>query len=194
MKRCGISEQALKNCTFEEWQTPEAWQKTALDIAQEYVRRMLGDPGFSAWLIISGRPGAGKTKLCTTVFRTLVEAGKSGRYLSWRDFSRKAKSVANDGEKFEAMANQAKRPWIVYIDDFWKGQITAADIHLAFEIINDRYISGKPTILSSELSLDAIVRGDEAIGSRMVERSEGFYIDCSRVKNWRFHSAGEGGA
>ena len=71
------------------------------------------------------------------------------------------------------------------LDDFWKGEIRPADVHLAFELINARYISKKPTILSSENTLEAILRGDEAIGSRLFEMAGGYYMDCSRARNWR---------
>ena len=185
MKRSGLPETVLQDCTFDRWQTPENWQATALQKAKEYYYQALSDPGFPAWFVMSGRPGSGKTRLCSTLFRAMVEKGKRGRYLSWRDFARQAKSTANDGERFAALTAQAKKPPLVYIDDFWKGQITPADVHLAFEIINDRYASGKLTILSSELTLEAILRGDEAIGSRLYERSKGYYVDCSRAKNWR---------
>ena len=185
MKCSGLPETTLQECTFDRWQTPENWQRTALQKAQDYLYQALSDPGFSSWFVMSGRPGSGKTRLCSTLFRAMVEKGRRGRYLSWRDFARRAKSIANDGEKFAALTAYAKKPPLVYIDDFWKGQITPADVHLAFEIINDRYASGKLTIFSSELTVEAILRGDEAIGSRLYERSKGYYVDCSRAKNWR---------
>lgn len=185
MRRSGLPETVLQDCTFDQWQTPDAWQKTALQKAKEYLQNAMSDPAFSAWFIMSGRPGCGKTRLCSTLFRSMVEQGRRGRYISWRDFARQAKASANDADRFADLAAQVKKPPLVYIDDFWKGQVTPADVHLTFEIINDRYASGKLTILSSELSVEAILRGDEAIGSRLYERSKGYYIDCSRAKNWR---------
>ena len=98
---------------------------------------------------------------------------------------RRAKAVGNDRDDFREETEPLKNTPLLYLDDFWKGEIRPADVHLAFELINARYISKKPTILSSENTLEAILRGDEAIGSRLFEMAGGYYVDCSRARNWR---------
>ena len=183
MDRSGIPPDALAACTWENWKTPENWQRRALAMAQDYVQQIAaGDP---SWFIICGTPGCGKTTLCTTIFRAIVEGGKPGLYVSWREFARRAKAVGNDRDDFREETEPLKNTPLLYLDDFWKGEIRPADVHLAFEMINARYISKKPTILSSENTLEAILRGDEAIGSRLFEMAGGYYVDCSRARNWR---------
>lgn len=183
MDRSGIPPDALAACTWENWKTPENWQRKALAMAQDYVQQIAaGDP---SWFIICGTPGCGKTTLCTTIFRAIVEGGKPGLYVSWREFARRAKAVGNDRDDFLEETEPLKNTPLLYLDDFWKGEIRPADVHLAFELINARYISKKPTILSSENTLEAILRGDEAIGSRLFEMAGGYYMDCSRARNWR---------
>ena len=183
MDRSGIPPDALAACTWENWKTPENWQRKALAMAQDYVQQIAaGDP---SWFIICGTPGCGKTTLCTTIFRAIVEGGKPGLYVSWREFARRAKAVGNDRDDFREETEPLKNTPLLYLDDFWKGDIRPADVHLAFELINARYISKKPTILSSENTLEAILRGDEAIGSRLFEMAGGYYVDCSRARNWR---------
>lgn len=183
MDRSGIPPDALAACTWENWKTPENWQRRALAMAQDYVQQIAaGDP---SWFIICGTPGCGKTTLCTTIFRAIVEGGKPGLYVSWREFARRAKAVGNDRDDFREETEPLKNTPLLYLDDFWKGEIRPADVHLAFELINARYISKKPTILSSENTLEAILRRDEAIGSRLFEMAGGYYMDCSRARNWR---------
>lgn len=183
MDRSGIPPDALAACTWENWKTPENWQRRALAMAQDYVQQIAaGDP---SWFIICGPPGCGKTTLCTTIFRAIVEGGKPGLYVSWREFARRAKAVGNDRDDFREETEPLKNTPLLYLDDFWKGEIRPADVHLAFELINARYISKKPTILSRENTLEAILRGDEAIGSRLFEMAGGYYVDCSRARNWR---------
>ena len=177
MDRSGIPPDALAACTWENW------QRRALAMAQDYVQQIAaGDP---SWFIICGTPGCGKTTLCTTIFRAIVEGGKPGLYVSWREFARRAKAVGNDRDDFREETEPLKNTPLLYLDDFWKGEIRPADVHLAFELINARYISKKPTILSSENTLEAILRGDEAIGSRLFEMAGGYSMDCSRARNWR---------
>ena len=94
MDRSGIPPDALAACTWENWKTPETWQRTALAMAQDYVQQIAA--GDTSWFIICGTPGCGKTTLCTTIFRAIVEGGKPGLYVSWREFARRAKAVGND--------------------------------------------------------------------------------------------------
>ena len=68
-----------------------------------------------------------------------------------------------------------------------KGQEpTTGDVNLAFELINARYADPtKLTIISSELPVAEIVDIDEAVGSRIYERSKAHYADLSGRQNWR---------
>ena len=66
---------------------------------------------------------------------------------------------------------------MLYIDDLFKGNVTGADLNLAFQLINARYNDRKLiTILSSELTLSEIIEQDEALGGRIYERARGFVL------------------
>lgn len=74
-----------------------------------------------------------------------------------------------------------KKVKVLYIDDFFKGSVTSGDINLAFELLNSRYISpDKITIISSELTIEQILKYDAAIGGRIAERA-GEYISLLRT-------------
>lgn len=190
MRRCGIAPEVLDACTWENWQKPDAWQKRAEEMGRAFVRQVLEEPGFSGWFVAAGRPGCGKTRLCSTILREILLGGRRGLYISWRDFSRQAKGVANDAERFRALVDPIKDAPILYCDDLLKGHVTRPDMGLIFELVNERYAAGRPTIISSELTIDTIIRGDEGIGSRIAEKSRGFYLDLSRARNWRLDRAG----
>jgi DNA replication protein DnaC len=59
---------------------------------------------------------------------------------------------------------------------------SAPDKRLAFELINYRYVNRLPTIISSEWHIADLSDFDEATGSRIAERSDGFCLDISRDK------------
>ena len=62
---------------------------------------------------------------------------------------------------------------MLYIDDLFKGDSetpSKQDIKLAFDLISSRYDSQLPTIISSERTIADIVKIDESIASRIVER------------------------
>lgn len=102
----------------------------------------------------------------------------------------RAKAAVNDEAEYQQIVEPLKMVRVLYIDDLFKtgrGQEpTAADVNLAFEILNARYNdSRKITILSSEWTLESILNLDEGVGSRIYERTKGYYFDLTGRKNWR---------
>ena len=168
----------LEDYRLDNYETPEPWQESALAKARQYAE----DPGKS-WFYIYGLPGTGKSHLCTGICGALLESGHDVRYMLWRDVSRELKAVVND-TAFNELAAPYKRCAVLYIDDFLKGGMGDADKRLAFELLNSRYNSRRPTLISSELSIDAVLDWDEAIGSRIYERAKGYVIHANG-QNWR---------
>lgn len=168
----------LEDYRLDNYETPEPWQESALAKARQYAE----DPGKS-WFYIYGSPGTGKSHLCTGICGALLESGHDVRYMLWRDVSRELKAVVND-TAFNELAAPYKRCAVLYIDDFLKGGMGDADKRLAFELLNSRYNSRRPTLISSELSIDAVLDWDEAIGSRIYERAKGYVIHANG-QNWR---------
>lgn len=137
------------------------------------------------WLYISGRPGSGKSHLCTAMCAELINRGCETLYILWRDESVSLKSSVVDKEIYEPRIRKLKTISVLYIDDFFKGKYTDADVNLAFEIINARYNNkALRTIISSELPIATMMEIDEALGSRIYERSRGFNLKAPE-ENWR---------
>lgn len=197
-EKSGLSE-LLKRYTLENWQCREQWQANLRRAVEEYAQKREG------WLYISGRPGTGKTHICTALCDLLLKQGLSTRYMLWRDVSVRAKAVVNDEDAYQEIVRPLKRATVLYIDDFFKmgktrdrsGQRIAADptvgdVNLAFEIINARYNDSRLlTIFSSEMRLNPeILDIDEGLGSRIAQRTSGRNFDLSDKRNWRLISAG----
>ena len=147
----------------------------------------------SEWLFMGGQVGAGKTHLCTAVVGKFFSMGKAARYMLWRDESPVLKAVVNSAEEYLAAMEPLKTAEVLYIDDLFKTERgkspTEADIKLAHELLNYRYINRNlVTIISSELLIDDLIDIDEAIGSRIYELSKQNYcvqIGYNRDKNFR---------
>lgn len=183
LSRSGLTN-VLDTYTWERWQCREPWQEQVLRIAKGYAEQPEG------WFLAAGRPGTGKTHICTAICGELLKRGIEVRYLLWRDFTTKAKAIVNDDTEYRELVEPFKRVPALYLDDLFKtgrGQEpSVGDCNLAFELLNARYADpGKVTIISTELSIQRLLDVDEAIGSRIYERSKGHYIDLSTKQNWR---------
>lgn len=177
---------ALTRYTFDSFETPEPWQKEMKERALAFLAE-----GGGAWFMAAGAVGSGKSHICTALCGALLDAGLEVRYMLWRDESARLKALVNDAEAYGRAVEPLKTARVLYIDDFLKTQtgreVTAADVNLAFEILNARYLNSRlTTVLSAEKSVEDILNIDEAVGSRIFERCRGYYVYLSGGgKNWR---------
>ncbi|MBO5008357.1 MAG: ATP-binding protein [Clostridia bacterium] len=177
----------IKKYTLDTYQTPCDWQKSMKKAAIEYIQNP------KTWFFAGGQAGSGKTHLCTAITAELMYKGKSVRYMPWRDCIIPIKANVTNSEEYLKLTEPLKTVDVLYIDDFFKtpGSVpTAADINIAYEILNYRYNADLITIITSEKNLDEIMRIDIATGSRIFERSKGtsFIISEDKDKNWRIKS------
>lgn len=185
----------IRDCTFEKYEATEPWQQTIKASAMEYARNPAG------WFYIGGQSGAGKTHICTAICRELLLEGKTVAYMLWQDDAAKLKAVSLEAEQRESIMERLKNADALYIDDLFKPardnmgakqRPTTADVRLAFEIINYRYLNPKKlTIVSSEWSQDELLDIDEATGGRIFEKAGkyGFSIGEDRRRNYRTRNA-----
>lgn len=185
-QRSGLTN-ATKRYTFKLYQTQEEWQKKIKAAAIDFCR---SDGGV---FFIGGQSGAGKTHICTAMARQFLKDRKAVYYMLWTDEVVKLKADIMD-EAYQKRMNELKTVEVLYIDDFLKpvGELRASDIRLAYELLNNRYINGGYTIISSERLIEEITDIDEATGGRIIEYSEGhmFNITPDRTKNWRLKGRG----
>lgn len=189
MERSGLKD-SIRDNTFERFTVHKPWQELLFNTAKLYAEKCEG------WLYIGGQSGIGKTHLCTAVCRELLLKGYDVQYMRWRDDAVLLKAAVKDEERYGELIRRYKTVEVLYIDDLFKSgkdkdgskQPTAADVNIAFEILNYRY--GNPkllTIISSELSLDDILSIDEATGGRIYERAKKYTVNIKsdRAKNYR---------
>lgn len=192
MKRSGLKD-IIKDYTFDKFEESETWQKSLKEAAMQYAENPHG------WFFLGGQSGAGKTHLCTAICREFLLSGRTVSYMLWRDDIVKIKGAVTDSEEYSRLIDKYKRVEVLYIDDLFKTgkaadntvqKPTAADINVAFEIINYRYNNPSlQTIISSELTEDELFDIDEAIGGRIFERSKSISIAKNRERNYRIRKA-----
>ena len=185
----------IKDYTFKKFQADEEWQKKLKEAAVEYAANPSG------WFFIGGQSGAGKTHLCTAICREFLLGCKEVKYMLWRDDVVKIKGSVNDADAYESLMNTYKNCEVLYIDDLFKTgkgndglkqKPTAADINIAFEILNYRYNNPDLlTIISSECTVNDIIDIDEATGGRIFERAKAFSLKPDKSKNYRLKGVTE---
>ena len=191
MEQSGLSD-LLSRYTFEAWRTETDWQGEILRSAKRFSENPDG------WFSVCGRPGTGKTHICTAICGELMKKGYDVRYMLWRDAATTLKADSmRDAAAYSREIEPLKTVRVLYIDDFFKTgggrPPTVMDVNLAFEIINARYnTDGLITIVSTERSLDELMRIDEATASRIYERTKQNrnYFNLTGKPNWRMEQNG----
>ena len=185
MKKSG----ANPNMTFENWKSDLDYQIYMAENAYDYANR-----GYLAgsWFFCGGQVGAGKTHICTSILHELIKTNIGCRYMAWHDESVELKALVQQQEEYNYRIMEICKAPVLYIDDLWKTQQgtrpSQADIKLAFQIINFRYQDKKyRTIISCEYTTQKLIEIDEAVGSRIFQRSKGYRIEIEKdeSKNYR---------
>lgn len=198
IERSGLKD-LLERCTLENYQVEEGWQRIISDAAKRFLRDHDGK-----WFYIGGQVGAGKTHICTAIVGELLKSGLPAKYMLWTDEANRLKANIMDDSFYSQKMEKLKNVKVLYIDDFFKpvkervymdGKYvsktkspSAAEIKIAFELLNNRY--GRKdliTIISSELKVDDILSIDEGVGSRIYQRTKEFCMSIPKdaKKNYR---------
>ena len=171
--------------TFEKYQAKEDWQVNILKTAKRYSKKPEG------WFFIGGQVGAGKTHICTAVVRNMAYLHDlSFEYMLFAEKMIELKQNKFDNQlKYKDELDKLLNTDILFIDDLFKFDPTKADLDILFEIINHRYLINKFVVISSEKNIQEILKIDEAIGSRILEKTEeAISISKDISKNYRIQN------
>ena len=188
IKQSGLERLLSVNC-FENYTTEFDWQANAKRRAMDYVNN-----GGDKWLFVAGQSGSGKTHLCTAVCGKLLDSGAIVKYVIWRNLLHELQGLQFKDEEYQVKMKELQTVEVLYIDDFLKTldtQKIGTDLNFAFEVINARYISGKRTIISTELFSDDILKLDSATFGRINEKASGYLIQIKKEdgRNYRMKGA-----
>lgn len=146
-----------------------AW-RAAVDWLYEYA---VGRP---RGLYLYGQVGAGKTGLAWGIVRCLCEHGVAALIVHWRDLlalrRRGISSNGNGPTEGERLLARARRASVLALDDLGAERPTGFALEELATLVEARYQAALPTIVTSNLSPEGLVRrmGDRLVGERVVSR------------------------
>lgn len=197
IRNSGLS-RVLDAWNMDAFTTGEGFQARMKDTAVRYVDAVKS--GEKPWLFVGGAVGSGKSHLCTAVSGELLKDRFNVRYFQWLTDARRMKGLASDPDDYDSLLGRYSRVDVLYIDDLFKSRHndqyglnpSDADVRLAFELINSRYVEDKMLIISSEwLLTQELMSIDEGTFSRVYEKTKGYRLEISRGagRNYRIGGA-----
>lgn len=146
-------------------------------------------------IALLGQPGAGKTHLLTAIANNLIVKRKVP--VLYFPYVEGFNDLKDDFDKLEDKLERMKNIQVLFIDDLFKpvnGKPRATDwqIEQTYSVINYRYLNNKPILISSELSVDELVKVDEALGTRIFQMCQDYLVVIEgdrRILNFRLAGA-----
>lgn len=181
LEGCGLTD-SFKKKTFSTFKTDTEHQKQAKLRAMSYCKKFKEEKGS---FLLTGNPGTGKTHLGIAIMMQLVNQNVGCRYAEYISLIMRLKQCCMDPINYNKEINEYKNCTVLFLDDLLKGQTSEADRKYIYEIINYRYMTEKPIIVSTEKSLDELMNYDAAITSRIIEMCRENIIEFKNVPNMR---------
>ena len=153
--------------------SPKAYMKKIVELCQDFVKKFDTD---SQNLLFWGDPGLGKTFLSTCIAKELIATNHSVIYeTAYKTFSMleelKFKKSDNE-EKLKFKVDKLYSCDLLILDDLGSEFATQYTTASLFDIINSRLISGKKTVINTNLSITELTK---KYGERVVSRLYGHY-------------------
>jgi len=183
VERMGLTE-LLKRSTFDKYIANDEVTTLLKNKATEYLRASNGE-----WLYLGGQSGCGKTHLAMAVFGRLIHMRKAPKIMLWIQDSQRIKTLVTDEEEYNREVTPLMKADYLVIDDFFNTKPTEADIKLARNIIDYRYVNNLPTIITSELLMEELYGYDDALAGRIVEKCGDFCVQIAKDirRNYRMN-------
>lgn len=163
LKRSGITDPAYLNCTFE---VDDERDKGASSACKKYVERF--DEMFknNVGILFYGGVGTGKSFLACCIANALIENLVS---VCVTNFPRLLNKMQGLGER-QGVIDDLQRYKLLVLDDLGVERETSYSQEQVFNVIDTRYRSGKPLIVTTNLSLHDLKNPATTMQARVFDR------------------------
>lgn len=169
---------------FEDYSTCENGQKVAHAVCKAYAEKWPVTLAKGGSLVLTGRPGTGKTHLSTSIasfvaknYLAVVVYGVTHAVL--RDI--KSTYSRENPRSEQTVVERLRRADLLVLDEVGVQTGSEHERLLMFDLLNDRYQELRPTILVSNLNVMALTK---LLGERILDR----YRECANVLSFDWDS------
>jgi DNA replication protein DnaC len=151
---------------------------------QEQFRRLVLDARSFAeepegWMLIHGASGAGKTHVAAAIANRCIERGQPALFVVVPDLLDHLRAAYNPGSElgYDILFEQVRNAPVIILDDLGTQNATSWAQEKLFQILNHRYNSRLPTVVTTNLSLDRL---DERLRMRLTdpELSRAYHVEA----------------
>jgi DNA replication protein DnaC len=124
------------------------------------------------WLVFMGQTGCGKTHLAAAIVNYRYEAGKPALFVVVPEFLDHLRSTFSPDSKvsYDEVFEIVKTAPLLVLDDFGEQSTTPWAREKLYQMLNYRYNSRLPTVVTTRYSFDELLgEVDSAISSRLVD-------------------------
>lgn len=142
-------------------------QKRILEICQRYVQSLVSK-NYPGWLVLSGRPGTGKTMLLSCMAVDLAHSHKCAHYMTQAAMGREFRATYQRGadRSEEEIFDQYTQTPLLLLDELGAGSTEHTD-RLVFEILDTRYANKLPVVIATNHPRATL---QNIIGERLFDR------------------------
>jgi DNA replication protein DnaC len=147
---------AWKSITPVEYQDydPSKLPEAAIPLRQAGYK--WADQGVPRWLLFTGKPGLGKTRIAFQVLKHVAQKGGLMCYTRASQFDKWASSQFQDGSDGAARIAQCHKAKWLLLDDLGKGKLTDRAEAELYDLIEHRNAHRLPLILTSNLPVERL--------------------------------------
>ena len=164
MRSTAMRDPALRKCTFAE----SKYHCPAMEIARKYADQWSRMLASSSGLLLWGNVGTGKTYIAACIANALLDKGVPVLMTSFARMLGAMPGPAS-GEQTGIIDDWMQYPLLI-IDDLGIERDTPYTMELIYSIIDSRYRSGKPMIITTNLTMQELENPDSREKMRIYDR------------------------
>lgn len=156
--------------TFDSFKIERSKQRKAvLQAAKAYVDSFNFKKGVPMGLFMTGSVGCGKTHMAVAVLQDIIAKGYTGLYYNMVDLLADIRATYSDHSELSEgeLLREITEPDLIVLDDLGAERTSGWVNERLYLIINRRYESGKPVLVTTNLGYDEL---SEKLGRRTVSR------------------------